>query len=214
MGCNNCNTSKCSCETTICTSPLIYAMKSVFSLVDGNANLPTVISDVLTGGISISNNKNLCCPDCSAGIYYLGNAAEFISIFNADQVNKPNPCCIEHYSSAAVWQSILDLNVTTNCCDTDFSQAVQNWISESATTSVAFDLDTVVNGGIIESSSFGGYSGLGIIFDFLKLNHPELTATDYLNIFGSIMNEGLVVSCKGCEIFISSAATYIQYKLN
>ena len=61
-----------------------------------------------------------------------------------------------------------------------------------------------------ESSSFNGYSGLGILFNYLQLNHPELTAEDYLNILGVIVNLGIVIQCNGCEMIISSTDTYIQ----
>jgi hypothetical protein len=209
MSCKKCKTSKCSCETTICTNPLIYAMKSVFSLVDGNANLPTVLSDVLTGGISISNNKNLCCPDCKNGIYFLGGAENFINLYNTTTTRI---CCLEHASAVETRLTVIEATGNKyGCCNTDFNEAFQQWFDASSSSSANFYLDDLVELGILESSSFNGYSGLGILFNYLQLNHPELTPENYLNILSVIVNLGLVIQCNGCEIVIASVDTYLTW---
>jgi len=94
------------------------------------------------------------------------------------------------------------------CCDTDFNEVVTEWIEASSSTSVNYVLDIVIAEGIFESSSFNGYSGLGILFNYLQLNHPELTADDYLDILGTIMQEGIIVYCADCSISISSELAY------
>lgn len=240
MSCKKCNSTKCTCSTTICINPLVYAIKSVFSLVgtdsnndqvltilsditkDGspgplptpfNLNLPEALVEVLTSGISISNNKDYCCPDCINGFYYLGSSQNLQSLLNVQ--SNLRICCIEHYASISEWKKLTEVlkNLgypNINCCDTDFSEAAQNWLTASTTANGLFYLEDLINAGIIEVSSFNGYSGLSILFDFLKLNHPELQPEDYLNILGVIINLGLIIKCDGCNMTISSVNTYIQ----
>lgn len=236
MSCKKCKTTKCTCEASICINPLIYMMKSVFALEgtlssnfnikndlieisnkcldpvtpvqcdDYALNLPEALYKILDSGITISNNKDYCCPDCKNGVYFLGSPEVFIELKDF-LVDDTKICCIEHYTTAASWITHLkDLNI--KCCNTDFSETISNWINASSTTSNYFYLDALTELGLVESSSFNNYSGLGILFDFLQLNFPELTNEDYLNVLGVIMNLGLVIECNGCEMFISSVATY------
>jgi hypothetical protein len=236
MSCKKCNTTKCTCEASICISPLIYMMKSVFALEgtlssnfnikndlidisnkcldpvipvqcdDYILNLPEALYKILNSGITISNNKDYCCPDCKNGVYFLGSPEVFIELKDF-LVDDTKICCIEHYTTADAWIRYLkDLNI--KCCNTDFSETINNWINASSTTSNYFYLDALTELGLVESSSFNSYSGLGILFDFLQLNFPELTSEDYLNVLGVIMNLGVVIECNGCEMFISSVTTY------
>jgi hypothetical protein len=240
MSCKKCNSTKCTCSTNICINPLVYAIKSVFSLVgtdsnndqvltilsgitkDGSPgplpipfdlNLPEALVEVLNSGISISNNKDYCCPDCTNGFYFLGSSDQLQNLFG--HYPDLRICCVEHYSSVNTWNRVKNFlkgigYPNINCCDTDFSEAAQNWLNAATTTNGLFYLEDLINNGIIEVSSFNGYSGLSILFDFLQLNHPELQPEDYLNILGVIMNLGLIVKCDGCNMNISSINTYIQ----
>ena len=174
-------------------------------------DLTTALIETLTAGISISNNKNLCCPDCKNGVYFLGGAQNFIDLYAALSLTTTRICCLEHASTVRTWMNVLDeTNDQYACCNTDFNEAVQQWFSASSSTSVNFYLDDILEIGILESSSFNGYSGLGILFNYLQLNHPELTAEDYLNILGVIVNLGIVIQCNGCEMIIASTDTYID----
>ena len=258
MSCKKCKTSKCTCETNICINPLIYWIKTVFSLVgtdsdndiplevlqkiskqnnrifgkqaflpeakaaaaymgDGESlryilDLPTALVEVLLGGISISNNKNLCCPDCTNGVYFLGSAEQFLDLYNGLLNSQTKICCIEHASTLSTWTTVLDeLNTELPCCKTDFADAFELWVNASSSSSANFYLDDILTLGVFESSSFNGYSGLGILFNYLQLNHPELTSEDYLNILGVIVNLGLVVQCDGCEIVLGSTEQYLKW---
>ena len=120
-------------------------------------------------------------------------------------------CCLDHASTVQTWADVLGvLKNQYECCNTDFNEIVQQWFNASSSTSVNFYLDDILKTGILESSSFNGYSGLGILFNYLQLNHPELTTEDYLNILGVIVNLGIVIQCNGCEMLIVSTETYIQ----
>ena len=185
--------------------------------------------ETLVGGISISNNKNLCCPDCKNGVYFLGGAQNFIDLYAAltggpavpakvetkplaIPLTKARICCLEHATTIETWLRVLEATQDQyKCCDTDFNEAVQQWFNASSSTSVNFYLDDILEIGVLESSSFNGYSGLGILFNYLQLNHPELTAEDYLNILGVIVNLGIVIQCNGCEMIMASVETYIKW---
>lgn len=182
-----------------------------FDLREFTLGVPEALIDVLTTGITISNNKDYCCPDCKNGIYYLGGPEQFLRLSEVLDANEI--CCLEHYTSIESWLKVLEAigQTAPKCCNTDFSEAMSNWINASSTTSDYFYLDELTQLGLVESSSFNGYSGLGILFDYLQLNHPELTEEDYLNILGVIINLGIVVQCNGCEMVISSAETFLKW---
>ena len=174
-------------------------------------DLPLALTETLTNGISIANNKNLCCPDCTNGIYFLGSVERFIYLFENTLKSNIRYCCIEHYASVEAIINLKESISYPTCCNTDFPEAVDQWINSSSSISDYFYLDDVTNEGIIESSSFNGYSGLGILFNYLQLTKPELTSEDYLNILGVIANLGIVIQCNGCEIIIGSVDTYLDY---
>lgn len=238
MGCKKCNTNKCTCEVTTCMNPLIYMFKGIFSLVGTESDnlqvleilasisnstgpiasptftldITTALIETLTAGISISNNKNLCCPDCKNGVYFLGGAQNFIDLHTALSLSTTRICCLEHAATIETWLRVLEKTQDQyKCCDTDFNEAVYQWFNASSSTSVNFYLDDILAIGVLESSSFNGYSGLGILFNYLQLNHPELTAEDYLNILGVIVNLGIVIQCNGCEMIMASVETYLKW---
>jgi hypothetical protein len=176
--------------------------------------LASALEYTLSQGISISNNKNICCPDCRSGIYALGNLTVFQNLLNI--LTPSDICCIEHYSSLQTWMVFQESwarfhDGKIKCCDTDFNEVVTEWIAASSSVNSNYYLDTIINEGIFEESSFNGYSGLGILFNFLQLNHPELTADDYLDILGIMMEQGVVVYCSDCSITISNEPSFEKY---
>lgn len=175
-------------------------------------DVTTALIETLSGGISISNNKNLCCPDCKNGIYYLGGAEQFLMVQQFLLGSRIRICCLEHATTIDTWLKVLEATQDQySCCNTDFNEAIQQWFDASSSSSANFYLDDLFQIGILESSSFNGYSGLGILFNYLQLNHPELTAEDYLNILGVIVNLGLVIQCNGCEMIMASSETYLKW---
>ena len=246
MSCTKCNSNKCSCETTLCVNPLIFMIKEALSLVgtDGNISLmnnytttmtnisknssyvhtgniydlPLALVSVLSKGISISNNTNLCCPDCKSGLYVVGTVSEMLNLLNV-QDYVPKLCCIEHQSSLYNWEVFVDswvdvYNTQPKCCDTDFSDVMKLWTTSANSATGYFYLDELLKTGIFESSSFNTLSGLGILHNYLKTFHTTLVAADYLNILGIIANLGLVVECNNCSITISDIQTFIYSKTN
>jgi hypothetical protein len=240
MSCKKCKTSKCTCEITTCINPLIYMIKEAFSLVGTETNdlsamtilsdisvdysipapppvkytytLPLALVQVLSSGISISNNKNLCCSDCRSGLYFIGNNTGALNLIQNSSVAEI--CCIEHISSFSTWSVVLETwlsEYTTQpkCCDTDFSELSQLWIQAASAANNYFYLNTIIENGIFETSSFNNYSGLGILFNYLQLNHSELTANDYLNLLGVIAALGIVVKCNDCQMTITSTNIYL-----
>lgn len=175
-------------------------------------DLPTALVEVLLGGSSISNNKNLCCPDCKNGVYFLGSAENFIDLYGTLDGTSTRICCLEHATTLSTWTNVQEaLNEPLTCCNTDFADAFDLWINASSSSSALFYLDDILALGVLESSSFNGYSGLGILFNYLQLNHPELTPEDYLNILGLIVTLGLVIQCNDCEIVMSGLEQYLKW---
>lgn len=214
-------------KTTTTASTGTAADTGVNAKVGFTLDITTALIETLTAGISISNNKNLCCPDCKNGVYFLGGARNFVYLYTtltgglaaakvetktlAAPLTKTRICCLEHASTVQTWMDVVTIiGDQYSCCNTDFNEAVQQWFNASSSTSVNFYLDDILEIGILESSSFNGYSGLGILFNYLQLSHPELTTEDYLNILGVIVNLGIVIQCNGCEMIISSTDTYIN----
>lgn len=243
MSCSKCKTSQCTCETSLCVNPLIYMIKEAFSLVgtDGSTssinNAVNVLNDiskdnsysysgnvydislalvsVLINGISVSNNESICCPDCTNGIYVIGNRNVMGDLIG--NVPAPKLCCVEHQSSLLIWNSFLTQwgtvynNSTIKCCDTDFSEVIKLWLASSNSADANFYLSELIERGIFESSSFNGMSGLGILYTYIKTLHSDFTAADYLNILGVITNLGVVVECKDCSIKIASGKTFTEF---
>ena len=204
-----------------CSQPVSFSECEEFIL-----SLPEALYGILTKGFIISNNKEYCCPDCKTGIYFLGDTDNYLQTLQTC----PNLfCCVEKYVSIDNYLKATEaigyskfksevgpININTSlsnnkCCDTDFSSALQEWISLADSSSDYFFLDLLLDTGIFESSSFNKYSGLGILLNYLKLNHPELTGKDYLDILGVIAKLGVVVRCDGCEMIISSADSFANY---
>jgi len=175
-------------------------------------DLTTALIETLMQGVSISNNKNICCPDCKNGIYFLGGGASFSNLYSSISNSKTRICCLEHAASIPAWLRLKE-NIGTDfaCCDTDFNEAFELWVAASSSSSAYFYLDDILANGVFESSSFNGYSGLGILFNYLQLSHPELTSEDYLNILGVIVNLGFVIQCNGCELVMASTDQYVKW---
>jgi hypothetical protein len=214
MSCSSCKTEKCTCETNICINPLIYFFKLALSHKNNDNTYDQLIGNALQLGLSVSN-KNMCCPDCVNGIYYLGEADSLSNIIQDFSGGATNVCCVDHASSPEIWTTFQNaIGVNLPCCNTDFNIAVEEWSNTSSDTSPNYNLSDIFLKGIFESSSFNGYSGLGILFNYLQLNHPELTSEDYLEILGSIVKNGLVIQCYGCEIIIAGSNTYLRWWKN
>lgn len=59
-------------------------------------------------------------------------------------------------------------------------------------------------GGFFETSSYNGYSGMGILYNYLQLNKPTLSEIDYLNMLGILTKVGFKITCVDCRINIQS----------
>jgi len=244
MSCKKCENTKCTCSASLCSNPLVYAIKESFSLVGTTCTdatilvtlnaikeqgtppaavpfthtIDTALLSVLQNGIAISNNTNLCCPDCRSNLFFILDAEEITTFLDDTATYYQDICCIEHESSLAIWKAFTTLfesksgGAKVKCCNTDFSDKISRWSTLATSTDAYWNLDTLLNAGIFESSSFNGYSGLGILLDYLELNHTTLTSTDYLNILGVILNMGMIAYCEDCSVLISSIDTYLTYK--
>jgi hypothetical protein len=182
--------------------------------------LATALTATLTSPVSFGSNQNICCPDCKYSVigalantnYIMRQELENILIdLNAKFSN--TFCCHSHYARPKNWENFLDgflsgVNVPFNedisnkCCDSDFIETIQLWLDNSQSTTAYFYLDQLISEGFYESSSYNGYSLYGILFNFLKINHPSLNETDYLNILGIITGFGIRITCDKCSTIV------------
>jgi hypothetical protein len=158
------------------------------------------ISDYIN--LSMTNSGTLCCPDCKNGIYYLGNYTMLNDILD----NGEKICCIEYLAL-----NLRTKNFDVKCCGTDFLSSVQAWLQQLSNynlENIPFPIGDINS--IVEVSSFNGYSGLGILLNFLQLNYPDLEQIIYVLIMYVILNYGIVIKCDGCKIQFYTAQTYLE----
>jgi len=233
MACSTCNKNACTCNTTLCANPLIHALNQAFAIVGTSYSGPqigntpivtehtiyTALYSVLNTGIVATNTLRLCCPDCTdpRGFYFLGstvNLANVVSYFTPVGSNPKYPCCIEYKTNVAQLDSLIEAvgGTLPPCCNTDFISAYDAWIeaSELSSLSIPISYSDLNDLALIEASAFNGYSGLGIMFNYLQTAHPELTPLDYYGIYSVISSYGLVVKCGDCNITIGSANLFTQ----
>jgi hypothetical protein len=63
-------------------------------------------------------------------------------------------------------------------------------------------------GGFFETSSYNGYSGMGILYNYLQLNKPTLNEIDYLNMLGILTKVGFKITCVDCRTNIQSIKVF------
>ena len=195
----------CNSSTTDCVNPLIALFKKAQGLVTTEVTIGAAITTVLTDGIVMTHNGKYCCPDCDArfGYYYLGGRVPHLQIAALmnqvpAEVFVKYPCCLNS-SFTASNQALFSADfegAEVPCCESDFSESV-DLVSEITG-------DTV--GDLIEASTFGGQSGLGILLQYLQLE--EVSAADILLIFEAIVATGVVIKCFECDIFIGSPTAF------
>lgn len=236
MGCTKCNKSVCSCNAKLCTNPLVHTLEQAFALVGtdysgpqiGNTPVTTVntiytaLYSVLNTGLVVTNNTRLCCPDCTEprGFYFLGDCANLAAVVNyftpIGQTAK-YPCCVEYKLNIAQLDCLVTAigGHTPPCCNTDFISAYNAWFeaSELGSLPVPVNYSDLNDLELIEASAFNGYSGLGIMFNYLQANHPELTPLDYYGLYLVFVTYGMVVRCGDCNITIGAASLYMPQQL-
>jgi hypothetical protein len=233
MACKKCKNNKCNCEAVTCINPLIYFIKSVFALLNSQSSsiparskasvaaraeaepvlrstLYEILSDRLDQGLFLASNPNLCCPDCKRGPYILANVEVILKYLESLGITDFE-CCYDYYGGIESLLKFREAVADANCCESDFADVINLWLESSSPTGTEYNLDEIINNGILEVNTFNGYSGLGILFNYLQLNHPELTETDYTDILAAILEKGIVISCDGCEIIISGIETYLKW---
>jgi hypothetical protein len=233
MACSKCNKNTCTCTATLCTNPLIHTLDQAFSIVGTNYNGPqigntpvttehtiyTALYTVLNTGIVATNTTRLCCPDCTdpRGFYFLGDCSNLAAVVNyftpVGKVAK-YPCCIEYKTNVSQLSCLVTAigGTLPPCCNTDFMSAYNAWMEamELGLLPITVDYNTLNDLELIEASAFNGYSGLGIMFNYLQTAYPELTPLDYYGLYLVIVTYGMVVKCGDCNITIGSANLFTQ----
>ena len=232
MSCSKCNLSACTCTANLCTNPLLYVLDQAASLIGTDysdiqiGNTPvtstntiyTALYTILQSGLVVSNNTKLCCPDCDSnnGFYFLGNSENLVQTATYFLIDGPltYPCCIEYKLNFTRLEQLTQSfnGDLPECCGTDFIDHYASWFQSADLSSLDFDIDyTALNNlELIEGSTFNGYSGLGIMYNYLQSKYPDLTALDYYGLYLVIVNYGIVVKCGDCNITIGSSNLYVK----
>lgn len=203
------------CENTSknCINPLIELYHKAVAVVSREDNLADAVSSVLNQGLVLSHSGKICCPDCTAknGYYYLGSYTGFKTIAALyHQIVPPSPiytpvkypCCLNKSLTAtdAADFKVRFLNLEPPCCDTSFPEVFDELLNE---TGLALLLS---NQSVIEASTFNSFSGLQIVYDYLKLE--GILDEDIASFFLGVFTSGLVIKCVDCDIIISSVSSY------
>ena len=222
---------------TPCINPLVFLMKEVFGKVSDGVSVLVSLDAVLDAGISITSSSNFCCPDCNSknGFYFLGAAYRFADLIEINGLGNTLPygddeagsfdrnlkyrCCVnyqlpmeirgDYFSQFQPTEAQIAANIiydkTPTCCSNDFVASVQELVKLTGSD------DTVLTGGLIEASTFGGKSGLGIMLNFLKTISPALSKLELTAFFTLLIQRGIVVQCDGCDTTIMTVAQYEPY---
>lgn len=194
-----------------CNNPLIELYKKASLAVNGDdVTIATETLRLLTNGLFLSNSGKICCPDCTHkyGFYFLGGYdvyKELSTLFqqiNGGEITDPKkyPCCLNHSLTAlnAVDYETAYENLQPPCCNTNFAEVIFN-LSENVP-------DVTISENIIEASTFEGQSGLGILLEWLIVD--DQSTEDIGDFFEVIKEQGLVIKCFGCDIFIGSVESF------
>jgi hypothetical protein len=222
---------------TPCINPLVFLIKEVFGKVSDGVSVAVSLDTVLDSGISITSSSNFCCPDCNSknGFYFLGSAYRFTDLIEVNGLGNTLPygvpeatpfnknlkyrCCVnyqlpmdirgDYFSQFKPTEAQIAANViydkTPTCCSNDFVASVQELFMLTGAD------NTVLFGGLIEASTFGGKSGLGIILNFLKTISPAVSKLDLSAFLIQLLTRGIVVQCDGCDTTIMTVDQYQSY---
>ena len=166
------------------------------------------LSDLLDNGLFLPN-CDYCCPDCNDYVicltdYYI----KYLSI-----LDNTNPCCF-NYGLDDAGLALLEVylptilptneihngyNVGTGCTGTTFVTGLD--LLESKT----IDYAELLALGIIEQSTINGSSGLSTIVNGLS----GLDSSQVYDFMVTLLNEGLVITCKDGTIRFMNITNYI-----
>lgn len=195
----------CGCNTELCINPLTYLLEEIVAINTGITGVIDVNS-VINPGILLRDSKKFCCPDCSTkdGFYFIGTMTVFKTITDALNMSgsskeKKYPCCVNTHIGSddlITWNTNFKDDKLPCCESTGFNESIKSFSKLK---------EQRVN--LVEASTFNGISGLAIIDLFLT--NSTLTTAQKLQILTMIEN-GIVVKCFECDIFIYNATTFIN----
>ncbi len=92
------------------------------------------------------------------------------------------------------------LNLEPPCCDTSFAEVYDELLNETGLSLL------LSNQSIIEASTFNGFSGLQITYEYLTLE--GISNEDIASFFLGLFEAGIVINCVDCDILIGSVASF------
>lgn len=206
-----------------CINPLVEVfdtiLESIFPFQDPEdltKYIIDLINDTFNNGLVLGKACGACCPDCITGRYVLSSVASFPPYYSATYKAEPpaqvgSPCCIEVTSTySAAYQDYLyalSQAPATGTCDCDSNYNVCLELLKGLFSAPVWT--TILQTGIVEESTLGGYTSLCILKGFIEALPPILSEEQKAEILQAILNVGIVVECTENSITIISIETYL-----
>lgn len=220
------------CTTTTINPgpPCINAIDFIFNIIKiysetNNISFKDAITEILDNGF-ITNNCNICCPNCRYVIGFNDIFTEYANVFinptppaspllgaNSATINGYQ-CCI-NYSNYIIYLNNIEGYI--QCCN-NFQDCYMNIIKyfsdhscENGTNFINTLSDLIsyiLSSGIVESGSFNGNSQLCNILDnFIKYSGEECFVESFIEFF----TKGLIIECDDDgKLFIGGVDLYIN----
>jgi hypothetical protein len=164
------------------------------------------LQQLLNNGIFTTDNS-VCCPSCG-DLYVLSGLERFKTLAEYFNYQGFDECCLNFFGNIETELKFPEQISLTNCCNNDFDSCI-NRLNEI----LNFDQIQVVLGlGIVEYSLLGssGNSQLCSLID--NIINQGLTNEQAYTAITTILDDGLIVYCDGCNTIISNIPTFIQWK--
>jgi hypothetical protein len=206
-----------------CVNPLEEVFNIILDIIPTTGPNPEdltklieeVITDTIKNGFVLGKSCGACCPDCITNRYVLASVSTFgtyyETIYDQGELPEGSPCCVEvtaSYSQYSKLGIIFDtIPPTGDCnCDSNYDTCLEQ-LKGLFQPSVWL---TVLETGIVEESTLGGYTSLCILKDFIASLPAVLSQTQKAEILTTLLGVGMVVECKNNGVIITSVDSYLQ----
>jgi hypothetical protein len=175
-----------------------------------------LITNTFNNGLVLGKACGACCPDCETGRYVLSSVIAYPPYYSATYKAEPpvltgSPCCIQVTSTYSVayqeYLQVLSEAPSTGICDCDSNYDV--CLEQLKDLFSAPVWTTILQTGIVEESTLGGYTSLCILRGFIASLPSALSESQKAEILQAILNVGIVVECTENSITIISIETYL-----
>lgn len=206
---------------SVCVNPLEEVFTTILEVIPTTGPDPVeltieikdTIETILGNGFVFGKSCGACCPDCVTNRYVLSNVSTFGSYYEAvygqGELPQGSPCCVEITASYSAYSTLGKLfevaPPTGECsCENNYDNCLQQ-LKGLFATSIWLN---ILDDGIVEESTLGGFTSLCILKDFVAALPSILSQAEKADILKSLLDIGIVVECTENSINISSVKAY------